>query len=73
MHVHAQHAHGHEHNEDGSEMTDADKAKKAEPKAVYDNDAEGAHVLSRPLIIYASVVTLLFLVVLQRLRDQRRA
>jgi multidrug efflux pump subunit AcrA (membrane-fusion protein) len=66
-------AHGHEHNEDGSEMTDADKAKKAEPKAVYDNDAEGAHVLSRPLIIYASVVTLLFLVVLQRLRDQRRA
>lgn len=66
-------AHGHEHNEDGSELSDAGQAKQAEPEAGHDHDGEGAHVLSRPLMIYAAVLTLLFLVVLQRLRNQRRA
>ena len=66
-------AHGHEHNEDGSELTEADKAKKAEPEEGHDHEGEGAHALSRPLMIYAAVLTLLFLILLQRLRDQRRA
>ena len=67
-------AHGHEHNEDGSEFTDTDKAKNAEPEDEHDHAGEaGAHALSRPLMIYASVLTLLFLLTAQRLWNQRRA
>ncbi|MDG1302462.1 MAG: efflux RND transporter periplasmic adaptor subunit [Opitutae bacterium] len=65
-------AHGHEHNEDGSELTEADKAKQA-ASAEEGHAHEGADTLSRPLMIYAAVLTLLFLVVLQRLWNQRRA
>ncbi|MGJ8651915.1 MAG: efflux RND transporter periplasmic adaptor subunit [Opitutaceae bacterium] len=66
-------AHGHEHNEDGSELSDADKAKQAEPEEGHDHDGGEAHTLSRPLMIYAAVITLLFIVVLQRQRNQRSA
>jgi multidrug efflux pump subunit AcrA (membrane-fusion protein) len=67
-------AHGHEHNEDGSEMTEADRAKKrAERAAALGVTSEASPELSRPLLVYAGVVTLLFLVVLQRLWNQRRA
>jgi len=64
-------AHGHEHNEDGSELTDADKAKRAE--AEHDHEGETAtHALSLPLMIYAGVLTLLVLVASQRWWSQRR-
>ena len=65
-------AHGHEHNEDGSKMTDA-QLKAAEPEDGHDHAGEaGAHALSRPLMIYAGVLTLLFLLTAQRLWNQRR-
>lgn len=64
-------AHGHEHNEDGSELTDVDKSKQAESEKEHEHG--GTAALSRPLMIYASVLTLLFLVAVQRLWNQRRA
>jgi multidrug efflux pump subunit AcrA (membrane-fusion protein) len=65
-------AHGHEHNEDGSEIT-ADQKKKA-AKLAQQGEGSGASVdgLSRPLMIYADVISVLFLVVLQRLSNKRR-
>lgn len=67
-------AHGHEHNEDGSEMTDEQiRAKQEEHEGEHDHDHE-SH-MSLPLLIYAAVITCLFLVVLQRLfakRDTRK-
>ena len=63
-------AHGHEHNEDGSELTDADKAKRAEPEEAHDH--EGAHSSSLALMIYAGVLTLILLVASQRWWNQRR-
>lgn len=64
-------AHGHEHNEDGSKMTDA-QLKAAEFEDEHAGE-EGAHALSRPLMIYAGVLTLLCLLTAQRLWNQRRA
>jgi len=64
-------AHGHEHNEDGSELTDADKAKRAETR--HDHGGGGAtHTLSLLLMIYAGGLTLLVLVASQRWWSQRR-
>ena len=66
-------AHGHEHNEDGSEIT-ADQEKKAAKLAQQGEGPAGKSVdgRSRLLMIYAAVVSVLFLVVLQRLLNQRR-
>jgi hypothetical protein len=67
-------AHGHEHNEDGSEMTDADRAKKkAEAAKARGIQPEAPAELSRPLLMYAGVMTVLFIFVAQRLWNQRRA
>lgn len=60
-------AHGHEHNEDGSELSD----KPAVVEGEHDHHGDGA--LSRSLMIYSAVLTVLFLIVLQRLFNKRRA
>ncbi|WOO42972.1 efflux RND transporter periplasmic adaptor subunit [Rubellicoccus peritrichatus] len=65
-------AHGHEHNEDGSEMTDEQreanrKAKLAAQGMLPEPEAK----TNMPLLIYAAVMTCLFLVVLQRLLAKR--
>lgn len=66
-------AHGHEHNEDGSEMTTADQVSEDESEHEHaHHDEARAHPLNRPLMIYAGVLTFLFIVVLQRLWNQRR-
>ena len=52
-------AHGHEHNEDGSEITPEQlAAKEAEKKAAAGENNDGS--LNRYLLIYAAVMTLLF-------------
>ncbi|CAA6676719.1 MULTISPECIES: efflux RND transporter periplasmic adaptor subunit [unclassified Lentimonas] len=68
-------AHGHAHNEDGSKLTDAQRKKEeAAAKAAAEADAGGVSASSnRLLVIYAGVLTVLFLIVLQRLFNQRRA
>lgn len=68
-------AHGHEHAEDGSELNNADHHD-------CNNEAEGAHgahdgetsihISLVVMLVYAIIVTLAFLVVLQRLWNRRR-
>jgi hypothetical protein len=62
-------AHGHEHNEDGSEMTSAQKAA-SEAETAIAGGAGGA--LSKPLMIYAGVITLLFIGALQMALSKRK-
>ncbi len=66
-------AHGHEHNDDGSEMTEVDRARaRKETAKLANRDAvEETTILSRMLLIYAGVITLLLFVVVQRLRNLR--
>jgi multidrug efflux pump subunit AcrA (membrane-fusion protein) len=69
-------AHGHEHNEDGSEMTDADRARKAAEAraALGDRGAAPAAASDRTnwlLLGYAGVVTLLAVVLLQQLLQRK--
>ena len=61
-------AHGHEHNEDGSEITPEQRraeaaAKTAASSELVNESAKSSHAL----LIYSAVVTLLFLIVAQRL------
>ena len=65
-------AHGHEHNEDGSEITDEQK-KSSENHDNHDHEGEavGKPLGSTPLMIYAGVVTLLFLIAAQMLWKRR--
>jgi len=68
-------AHGHEHNEDGSELTPAQTAaKEAEKKAAQAGPSGPASIGSTPqwLLIYTAVATLAFLVALQLWWAQRR-
>lgn len=64
-------AHGHEHNEDGSELTPAQKAAKEAEKAGPAGQGGGAS--SGILKIYALVITLLFIVVAQLYWRNRKA
>lgn len=65
-------AHGHEHNEDGSEMTDEQKAGAGDHSG-HDHGGGGASVLlTRVLIGYSIGISLLFIVVLQLLITSRR-
>lgn len=64
-------AHGHEHNEDGSELTEAQAKQEAEV-APSDEQTTGGPA-NRLLMIYAGVLTVLFLIVLQRLFNARSA
>jgi len=66
-------AHGHEHAEDGSELTEADKAARAESHAGHDHsDAGGTTKLNLYLQIYAGIVTLMLLIAVQQLWNKRR-
>ena len=67
-------AHGHEHNDDGSEMTAEQKAAKEAEKAAANpgGTANSNSTLTLALQIYAAAITLLFLVTLQQLWNQRR-
>jgi membrane fusion protein, heavy metal efflux system len=64
-------AHGHEHNEDGSEMTEETADVDDGHGHEHGNAAHAEGGVSRLLMIYASVLTVLFLVVLQRLFSKR--
>jgi multidrug efflux pump subunit AcrA (membrane-fusion protein) len=63
-------AHGHEHNEDGSEMTPEQKAAKEAAKA--GPGTEGGK-MSIPLLIYAGVATLAWIVFAQLYFSKRRS
>ena len=67
-------AHGHEHAEDGSELTDADKAAKADSHAGHDHgeSGSGGGKMNLYLQIYAGVISLLLLIALQQLWNKRR-
>jgi multidrug efflux pump subunit AcrA (membrane-fusion protein) len=62
-------AHGHEHNEDGSEMADGQPAKRGPAEDDHDHehgeDEHDAH--GRGLLIYSLAVTVIMLILLQRL------
>ncbi len=66
-------AHGHEHNEDGSEMTEADRARKAaEARAARgEAPAQEPAKANKFIMIYAGLVTLLSIVLGQRLLQRK--
>ncbi|MCB1096665.1 MAG: efflux RND transporter periplasmic adaptor subunit [Verrucomicrobiae bacterium] len=64
-------AHGHEHNEDGSELTPDEKAAKEGGGDGHDHEAGGK--MNRYLQIYAVVISLLFIIVAQLLWRNRKA
>jgi multidrug efflux pump subunit AcrA (membrane-fusion protein) len=68
-------AHGHEHNEDGSEITDGQKNAGVEDAHDHgaDHGAESASGgLNNLLLIYSAIITLLFLVAAQQLWNKRK-
>ena len=66
-------AHGHEHNEDGSEMTAEQKAAREAEKAGHAHGAGGDGKLSTPLLIYAGVATLAWIAFAQLYFRARKA
>ena len=66
-------AHGHEHNEDGSEMTAEQKAAREAEKAGHAHGAGAGGRLSTPLLIYAGVATLAWIAFAQLYWRARRA
>lgn len=58
-------AHGHEHNEDGSEISPDQKAEVSGEHAAHDHDTEGSRMLTF-VSIYAVIVTIMFLVLAQQ-------
>ena len=64
-------AHGHEHNEDGTPVTEEQKAAKEESHDdhAHEGDAEGSGnaAMNQALMLYAAVTTLLFLIAAQML------
>ncbi len=68
-------AHGHEHNEDGSELTPEQKAAQAagaDSEAGHDRGSAASPITVLALQIYAASISLLLLVALQQLWNQRR-
>ena len=68
-------AHGHEHNEDGSEMTAEQKAaRKAEKEAAHSHSSEspGHGELNKPLMIFAGAMTFLSIILAQLLWSKTR-
>jgi multidrug efflux pump subunit AcrA (membrane-fusion protein) len=69
-------AHGHEHNEDGSELTPEQKAAKAAEAAGdhsgHDHGTAANSTVTLALQIYAASITLLFLIAVQQLWNHRR-
>ena len=66
-------AHGHEHNEDGSEMTPEQKRAREAEKAGHVHGAEAGGKLSVPLLIYAGIATLAWIAFAQLYFRARRA
>ncbi|WPJ97877.1 efflux RND transporter periplasmic adaptor subunit [Coraliomargarita algicola] len=66
-------AHGHEHNEDGSEMTDADRARKAAEARAARGDVPNAEPAktSQFLMVYAALITLVSIILWQRLLQRK--
>lgn len=68
-------AHGHEHNEDGSEMTPEQRAAKKREKegaAGHAHEGGGEHKFQLPLLVYSGVITLLLLIAVQQLWNAKR-
>jgi multidrug efflux pump subunit AcrA (membrane-fusion protein) len=67
-------AHGHEHNEDGSEITEEQKAKnKNEAEHGHDNRAGESNGMFFPLAIFAAVMTLVSIILAQLLWRKSKA
>lgn len=70
-------AHGHEHAEDGSELTDADRNTMAESHEGHDHGDEGSSAsggtLDLVVRIWAAVASILLLICLQQLMKKRTA
>jgi len=65
-------AHGHEHNEDGSELTEADKAATAHDED-HDHEEAGGSKLNKPILIWAITSTVLLLICLQAIIRRRKS
>ena len=65
-------AHGHAHAEDGSELTEEDSASGDQDDHGHAENAKGEWTLSKPLMIYAGVVTLFALITTQMLLKRRQ-
>lgn len=66
-------AHGHEHNEDGSERTDdPGNGRPADRTEGADDQAPGGRWLDRALPVYAGSVTLLLIIAIRQIRRRRR-
>lgn len=66
-------AHGHEHNEDGSEVTDADKKEHAGSEDDHDHNESGGGALNLVVLVWASIATALNLVFLQAFIRSKKA
>lgn len=66
-------AHGHEHNEDGSELTPEQKAAKAKGVSGEDEHDHAHDEMSPALLIYAALMSLLSVVLLQICLKQKRS
>ncbi len=68
-------AHGHEHNEDGSELSDAQKkgdGNKGGDSPAAENAQVDSSGVNKWLLVYSGLITLLFIVVLQLLWNKRK-
>lgn len=66
-------AHGHEHNEDGSEMSPEQLAEKEKEKALARGEGSGGSgKFTIPLLIWATVASLLCLILAQMVMSQKR-
>ncbi len=66
-------AHGHKHNEDGSEMNDDQKSQEEDAAGTHGHDHEGDGKLMLYLQIYAALITLLFIAAAQFAWRNRQA
>jgi multidrug efflux pump subunit AcrA (membrane-fusion protein) len=65
-------AHGHAHAEDGSELTEEDSASGDQDDHGHTENSKAGGALSKPLMIYAGLVTLFALVTTQMLLKRRQ-
>jgi len=67
-------AHGHEHNEDGSEITAEQRAAKKAQANVQDSSHEHGHGgMNRWLVAYAVIMSVLSIVLIQKIQNQKRS
>ena len=65
-------AHGHEHNEDGSEITEGQKKARAMEEGHEHHEEDGDEGMNRGLLVYAGVVSVLLLFTAQSLWRKRK-